>query len=154
MNAREKLQLMIEGKEKRHQEEIKSLKALFALMDPTTGEISSAVIHAIQVVQLPPAHPPRRQVRSRPKTLEDAIAFVLKMNHLKHEDITSRYMFETVEGLRYPFDTDAKAAVNTVSTAILKLMDKGLLERTLQGKGREPSRYRWMDKRRDAEDLV
>lgn len=155
MTHREKLDALKAEEVARHKTAMSGFNALLSLVDEPTGMIPEQIIKLVvgELGGQPPAPPQTPQYLIEPPlfaslSVEDAIYRIMEEGQdtyfLADKAWNTRQIYYMLESRGYPFPQGQEAGVNTVSTTLIRMTDKGILERTAKGSGRSPSMYRWI----------
>jgi hypothetical protein len=148
---REKFEALRREEIDRHETAMSALDTLISLIDDSTGMIPPKVVELIAMnlddapvitAPMPPG------TIAQHLTLEHAIYELMESQQESYFTAESswgaRQIFYMLESRGYPFTQSTDAGINAVSTVLIRMMDKGILERTAKGTGRSPSLYRWI----------
>lgn len=135
---------------KLHESNMAAINQLILLTDLDTG-MFPAVFLDLMRKELAPESATKAHTDLRPlvpQNLEEAIYGLMETGQDTYftadKSWSARQIYIMLESRNYPFPQDLDAAINSVSTVLIRMMDKGILERTIKGSGRSPSLYRWI----------
>ena len=142
---------------------LKAYEALLALVDRTTGELPRMILEALETasaeskgIEVTASIRPTENIKIA-TPVENTLEYTVAA-HLYGKELgsiwTSRSLYDSLSAIGMGFASSRDTAVNTLSTLLIKMTAKGYFERTHQGKGRNPSQYRWIGKKSSEPEML
>ena len=139
---------------------MKTFEALLGLIDESTGMIPEKTMDLVVArlsdkpatqpspVAQPVPLPRRADLDLTSLSLEDAIYRLMEdaqdTYFTPDRAWSARRIYHMLESRGYPFPQGIDAAINAVSTALIRMTEKEVLVRRVKGSGRNPSLYTWV----------